>query len=95
MTWAEAIEAMKRGSYVRQKSQMYRRDITNEMKHPEEYEDCRVVESGEEGCFLAAAWTVDNRPVLVFMGASSRYPFIPEPHHMEATDWIEVSKEQA
>lgn len=94
MTWDEAIEAMKRGSYVRRKSQMYQRDITDEMDISGAFEGCRVVEEGEEGCFLAAAWTVNNQPVYVFMGAC-RYPFIPEPHHMEANDWVEVPREQA
>jgi hypothetical protein len=94
MNWDEALKAMKRGAYVRRKSQMYERDITDQM--PEGFDDDdRVVEQGEEGCHLAAAWTVDNKPVMVFMGASSRYPFIPEDCHTYATDWIEVTKSQA
>ena len=46
-----------------------------------------IMESGQEGCRLMHAWTVDEKPVLVFMGSSSKCLFVPDDEHRAATDW--------
>ena len=81
MNWEQAVAAMRRGEVVRRFSQAYLKQ-----KAP------GFFETGEEGCRLAAAWTVDNTPVFVFQGADSQCLFIPESHHIEATDWVVVIK---
>lgn len=90
MNWANAVEAMRRGEYVRRACEMYLRLV----EHGGE-EAPSIYESGQEGCYLAHAWTVDDKPALVFMGASSNTPFVPEGEHMDAVDWVVVSRNEA
>jgi hypothetical protein len=79
MNWPEAIEAMKAGKHVRRKV---------DAVHGERWVNgVKVRYFGEEAMCLRAAWTVDNRPVMVFAGAESRCLFVPEARHIEATDW--------
>jgi hypothetical protein len=85
MIWREAVDAMRAGKHVRRASEVTRKLIDGgDGLNPPIY-DC-----GTEGCFLAAAWSVDDRPVSVFMGSWSKVPFVPGDEHMQATDWIEV-----
>jgi hypothetical protein len=77
MNWNEAVEAMKRGEKVMRMA------------------DCGVCKIGEadirelgmEPAMLAHAWTVDEKPALVFMGAFSKALFVPGSDHRAATDW--------
>lgn len=91
MNWEEAIEEMKKGHLVRRKSQM----AMIPSKMPDDYDGAPVFETGEEGCRLAAAWSVENKPVHVFQGYSSKSLFIPEDHHTSAIDWIVVTPNRA
>lgn len=91
MNWTEAKEAMKKGHIVRRKSEM----TLTASKMPDDYDGIPVFETGEEGCRLAAAWTVDDKPVSVFQGFSSKSLFIPEDHHTSATDWVIVDQKDA
>jgi hypothetical protein len=98
LNWQQAVEAMRAGRYVRQASQMYLRCIEptsegdDEDGHP--WSAAGIYESGQEGYYLAHAWSHDDKPVLVFMGASSKMPFVPEGDHFEATDWLVVEKNE-
>jgi hypothetical protein len=100
LTWEQAVEAMRAGKYVRRASEMYLRCIEptreadpDEDSHP--WTEAGVYESGQEGCYLAHAWTDDNKPVRIFMGAGSRCLFVPDGEHMEATDWVVVERNEA
>lgn len=83
MNWAEAVQAMLAGAAVQRKSD----------------QDCRLVEAGpvpivdigREPCMLAHAWTHDEKPVRVFIGAWSKALYVPETDDMDATDWVVVS----
>lgn len=90
LTWPQAVEAMKAGNCVKQASQCYLRLV-----QPATDDELAVYESGQEGCCLIAAWTDDDKPVNVFMGACSRHPFVPEGDHFEATDWVVVDRSEA
>jgi hypothetical protein len=80
MNWIEAVDAMKRGHHVHRKSQQQRKLIGHSDGVP-------IYECGTETTRLAAAWTDDGRPVLVFQGAGSKALFAPETDDTEATDW--------
>ncbi len=79
MNWLEAIEVMRSGANVQRRSEQTRKQISP-----------GVWECGEEPCMLAHAWTVDERPVLVFRGADSGVLFVPDSDDREATDWVVV-----
>lgn len=92
MNWDEAVAKMKAGYAVRRASESIakiidpgRPDLSGGMEH------ARVVETGKEGCRLMHAWTVDERPVLVFMGSGSKCLFVPDDEDRGATDW-EIEK---
>lgn len=98
MNWPQAVEAMKAGHAVRRASESVRRLIdpgTPELQGEhwrDGLEHAPVWESGQEGCRLMHAWTVEEKPALVFMGSSSKCLFVPEDEHRNATDWeIEVN----
>lgn len=76
MNWEEAVEAMRSGKTVRRRSEAWQKRIADD-----------IVESGEEGCRLMHAWSVDETPVLVFVGAWSKAHFVPDGEHRSATDW--------
>lgn len=76
MNWIEAVEAMRVGKTVRRKSESWQRQLSDD-----------IVESGEEGCRLMHAWTVEDKPALVFVGACSKAHFVPDDGHRSATDW--------
>lgn len=84
MSWPEAVEAMRRGAVVRRKSE----STVKLIGHTDE--DVPIFEGGEEACRLMHAWTDDERPALVFMGAGSKCLFVPDAEHRMATDWIIV-----
>lgn len=99
LNWQQAVEAMRAGQYVRQARQMYLRlieapqvDYSEDDPHP--WTEAGIYESGQEGCYLAHAWTDDDKPVRIFMGASSKVPFVPDGDHFEATDWVVVEKKE-
>lgn len=92
MTWAQAVEAMKRGEFVRMASQCF---INVLQPADDDDPDAAIYESGQEGIYFAYAWTEDEKPVRVFMGASSKCPFVPTDELCNATDWVVVTKEEA
>lgn len=76
MNWAEAVAAMRAGHTVRRRSEMWRHQIADD-----------IFENGEEGMRLMHAWTADEAPALIFVGALSKVLFVPEDEHRSATDW--------
>lgn len=90
MTWPQAVDSMRAGAFVRRKSQMVVSVISEAGSDGPE-----IVETGQEGCYLAHAWTDDNKAVRVFMGASSKCLFVPDGEDMEATDWVAVERKDA
>lgn len=80
MNWAEAVQAMKRGHHVHRASKQQRKLIGHSDGVP-------IYECGTEAMRLAAAWTSDGIPVLVFQGAGSKVMFVPEQDDMAANDW--------
>lgn len=99
MNWLEAVEAMRQGHIVRRKSEMFRKVIeptkTGEDDDGHQWASAGIIETGQEGCYLAHAWTADEKPAQVFMGASSKVLFVPDGEHREATDWIVVERGDA
>ena len=96
LTWPEAVAAMLRGAYVRRAKDCYLKLVERpgddgfDTAHP--WAGAPVYESGQEGCYLAHAWTADEKPVQVFMGASSKCLFVPGDDDRAATDWVELEK---
>lgn len=93
MNWNEAVSMMKAGHAVRRASESWtkiidpgRPDLQDEHWR-DGIEHAPVIESGQEGCKLMHAWTVDEKPVQVFMGSSSKCLFVPDDEHRSATDW--------
>jgi len=84
MNWVEAVAAMKNGRHVHRASQQQRKLIGHSEGVP-------IYECGTEPTRLAAAWTDDGKPVMVFQGAGSKAMFAPEDEDMAATDW-EIAK---
>lgn len=84
MDWKAAVECMKNGAHVQRACEQGRKRV--------DFGDDEVVHvCGQEPCFLAAAWTADDRPVLVFRGSYSKVDFVPEDEHRSAKDWVVVS----
>jgi hypothetical protein len=86
MDWLSAVALMRKGKHVCRASQQKKTLIGHTPNNTPIY-DC-----GTESIFLAAAWTVDNQAVFVFMGSESKTMFLPMDHHTEATDWIEYKE---
>ena len=84
MNWEKAIAAMKAGHHVHRTSQQQRKQIGSSDGVP-------IYECGTESTRLAAAWTTEGNPVMVFQGAGSKAMFAPEEEDMAATDW-EISE---
>ena len=80
MNWSQAIAAMKRGAHVHRASEQKRERIGDSGGIP-------VYDCGTEDMRLAAAWSVEGAPVMVFQGVGSKALFVPEAEDMEATDW--------
>lgn len=80
MNWTEAVAAMKRGKHVYRAGERKRELIGHSDSVP-------IYDCGTEDMRLAAAWTDDGRPVLVFQGSGSKALFVPEAEDMAATDW--------
>jgi hypothetical protein len=97
MNWRDAVEIMKLGHPVRRASEAVTRVIDPGCPdmQGEHWRDgieyAPILESGQEGCRLMHAWTVDEKPVMVFMGSSSKCLFVPDDEHRTATDW-EIEK---
>jgi hypothetical protein len=73
------MEAMRAGRMVRRVSEAVRSKVDDD-----------IYEEGEEPMMLAHAWTAEDRPALIFMGAYSKCLFVPESDHRDATDWVVV-----
>jgi hypothetical protein len=84
MNWWQAVTAMKQGRHVARSSEIRR--VRIHTGDP----DTVIYDCGTESSFLAAAWSVDNKPVFVFMGAESKCMFCPSEEQMAATDWVET-----
>lgn len=84
MNWIEAVEAMKRGAHVQQKSEQHRTLISG----PDD--GTPVYECGEEPMRLVTAYTEEGQFVRVFQGAESKVLFEPDDRHTAATDWVEL-----
>jgi hypothetical protein len=83
MDWNAAIKAMKLGKHVQRASESGRKLVGHSDGVP-------IYECGMEPCFLAHAWSDDQRPVRVFCGSRSKTLFVPESEHTDATDWMIV-----
>lgn len=90
MNWNQAVELMKLGNAVRRKSESVL-TLIDAGGENDDMDDAPIYESGQEGCRLMHAWTVDEKPALVFMGSGSKCLFVPEDEHRNATDW-EIEK---
>lgn len=84
MNWDQAIVAMMGGAMVRRQRDCWERVL----ERCEVSGDPIIVEQGTEGCILAHAWTHDNKPVRVLMGAESKALFVPDSDHLAAQDWV-------
>ena len=93
MNWEAAVLRMREGHAVRRVS-----DFKNIVESPGRCsdllssEDCSladlpVIDAGTEGCVLLHAWTVEEKPAMIFIGSTSRYPFVPSDEDRESTDW--------
>lgn len=80
MNWAEAVQTMRKGQPVHRTSQVWRVQVGEAGGLP-------VFDCGREACMLAAAWTDDERPVMVFRGAESGVLFVPDDEDRAAEDW--------
>ena len=80
MDFKDAVSAMKSGSHVHRTSQQKRELLSENYGVP-------IYECGTEPMRLAAAWTDDCRPVMVFQGVHSQVLFIPEPDDEASDDW--------
>ncbi len=87
MNWSDAIELMRAGHAVRRKSESYARVIDPGRPDLQGIEHAPIIESGQEGCRLMHAWTVDEKPALVFMGSGSKCLFVPDDVDRAAIDW--------
>ena len=83
MNWIEAVEAMRTGKHVQRASESGRKLVGLRDGVP-------IYECGMEPCFLAHAWSDEQRPVLVFCGSGSKALFVPGGEHADATDWMVV-----
>lgn len=94
MNWNQAVSAMRQGHAVRRLSEMRTKvlDAGNPELQSEHWQDgiehAPIFESGQEDCKLMHAWTVDEKPVVIFMGSSSKCLFVPEHEDRSATDWV-------
>lgn len=81
MNWDQALEKMRAGHPVNRRSQLWARQ--SDLKQG----GTPVIETGTEACCLMHAWTHDNKPVQVFVGAKSKCLFVPDSDLLNATDW--------
>ena len=81
MNWTQALEKMFAGHTVNRRSQLWARQ--SDRKH----NGMPVIETGMEACRLMYAWTHDNKPVQVFVGAQSGMLFVPDSDLLNAEDW--------
>ncbi|MES1979602.1 MAG: hypothetical protein V4451_16290 [Pseudomonadota bacterium] len=94
MNWNDAVLVMREGHSVRRLSEMHMTvlDAGNPELQGDRWQDgiehAPIFESGQEGCKLMHAWTVDEKPVLVFMGSGSKCLFVPDDEDRGATDWV-------
>lgn len=94
MNWDQAVVAMMSGHAVRRLSESWVKVTApgNPELQGEHWRDgiehAAIIESGQEGCKLMHAWTLDEKPVQVFMGSSSKCLFVPDAEHRLATDWM-------
>lgn len=82
MNWQKAVQAMRAGQTVVRRSEQYCRLIDSG-----EFGDLPVYETGREGYRLMHAWTVDEKPVQVFVGSVSRCLYVPGDEDLTANDW--------
>lgn len=81
MNWSQAVAAMLRGHNVVRASEQKRQLVGTAP------DGLPIYDCGTEPRCVAAAWTTDDRPVMVFQGAETRTLFIPEDEERSATDW--------
>ena len=79
MNWTDACKLMRRGKSVVRLSQTQLDPRANRIRY-----------IGTEPIKMAAAWSDDNKPVFVLIGAQSRCFVIPDESYERATDWVEV-----
>jgi len=80
MNWNEAVKAMRNGHVVVRESGQVKKRIVGVGSMP-------IYDIGQEGCLLAVAWSDEETPVMVFMGAMSKALFVPDSDFRSATDW--------
>lgn len=82
MDWGSAVYAMRNGAHVFRSS-----DGRQELLTPTDELTPPVYVMSYEPIFLAAAWSVEDEPVLVFCGLYSKTMFVPDDAHRAAIDW--------
>lgn len=82
MNWDKAVDAMRAGHSVNRRSQLWARQSDG---------DATVIETGMEACRVMDAWSVDDKPVRIFVGSDSRCLFVPDSDMLTAADWQVVS----
>ena len=83
MNWGAAVLAMRKGYVVRRRPHVVETSEIDGMTV--------VFRESDEGIRLMYAWTVDEKPTLIFMGAESKQFFIPSSEDQKATDWAIVT----
>jgi hypothetical protein len=81
MPWSDAVAAMRAGHDVRRLGEAKEEGLA-----------AGVTFVGAEPIRLAAAWSTDDTPCLVFVGAWSRVLFVPGDEDRAATDWAITEK---
>lgn len=84
MNWEGAVGLMRKGARVHRTSQQARRLLYYVGETP-------VYSYGRGAIALMAAWSLDDRPVQVFIYADARVAYMPEDEDMQAQDWAEAT----
>lgn len=82
MDWCSAVDLMCNGAHVRRVIDNGRNILSagDNLNPP-------IYVMSHEPIFLAAAWSVEDKPVLVFCGLYSKTTFVPDDAHRAAIDW--------
>lgn len=99
MNWEQAVQAMREGHTVSRLSHHKKELIREADESLPGIQGAPIYFVCGESARLMHAWTVDDRPALVFMGYPSRCLFVPDDEHRTATDWVidppKISNEEA
>ena len=93
MNWSKAVALAQEGFAMRRAADKVMRvlDPGSTDLQGEHWRDgidhAPILESGHEGFRVMHAWTVDEKPVTVFVGSGSKCLFVPDDEMRAATDW--------